>query len=273
MPYSFSHVEILRYFYLDLKRIEDFFLIFIGFPQYRIRRIYSEWKKTGGLLSNYCEIRNRQSAWDKLKPEQIGMIRRKIHAEFEKASKREFLESGFPTLKQMFSKINELPDIGPLGFSPFRSILAHMGFKFRNRAENSDPLVISDQRIISLRRTYVKKFFEAMSSGQKVYFSDETYVHQYHSVVSVVLTLFKMNLILTLNFNLATQYLVKSILKEFLILRKSYKLKTSYIQSKQFKMFGNVFLSRPMKNHWMLKLCYRKSFYANISFLFFGVDQ
>ena len=126
------------------------------------------------------------SAWDKLQPEQVGTIRQQIHAEFEKANRREFLEGGYPTLKLLHDKVDAIPNIGPLGYASFRSIVAHMGFKFRNRSENSDPMIMSDQRIVSLRRTYIKRFFEAMASGKKVYFSDETYVHQFHSVVSAI---------------------------------------------------------------------------------------
>ena len=82
-------------------------------------------------MSNYCPIRNRPSAWDKLDPEEVGKIRQEIHDEFKKCSQRGFLDSGFPTLQTMYSKIHALPDMSPFGYAAFRSILAHMGFKFR----------------------------------------------------------------------------------------------------------------------------------------------
>ena len=157
----------------------------LGFSERAIRNFNNELKKRGGLISNHCPIRNKPSAWDKLKPDQVAAIRSAIHDQFRKVNERGFHDEGYPTAKTMHKRAMEIPGMLQMGIPAFRAVLAHMGFKFRNRSENSDPLIVSDPRIVKLRENYLKRFMSAITSGRKVYFSDETYVHQFHTVVSL----------------------------------------------------------------------------------------
>ena len=78
----------------------------------------------------------------------------------------------YPTLDSVHDKLQEVPEtvLPKTSKSTTYRILKYLGFRFLRSNQINCPLLIEDERIIKLRKTFIEKIRAARRQGKTVYY-------------------------------------------------------------------------------------------------------
>ncbi|KAJ8976894.1 hypothetical protein NQ317_016493 [Molorchus minor] len=117
-----------------------------------------------------------------LKRKKIEVDEDAKHA-IKKTSTFFFVKNGLPTLQKVVSAVRENDMIPKIGKETLRNILYGMNFTYAKIDRNS--IFIKKHEIILRKREYLRKIKEFRKQGNKMYYTDETWVNEEHTVKKV----------------------------------------------------------------------------------------
>lgn len=133
-----------------------------GFGMYSIRKILSEYKRTGRVKSPNT-TKHRLSFKEKIDEYDKNVIRRKVH-EF-------YFNNDLPTLNKVLQAVNADENLPNFKRTTFYSLLKELNFTYINR------ILTEKDDLIVWRRNYLRSIKRYREEGRLIYYLDETWIN------------------------------------------------------------------------------------------------
>lgn len=111
----------------------------------------------------------------KIQPDEftLGAIRRSIHSFY--------IAKTFPSIKSLHQKlIDSLPGFPTMSTKTLLNIVKSIGFSFKKL--NKKPVLMESLTVSASRHSYLRKIKNLRSEGYKIFYTDETWCNQNHTV-------------------------------------------------------------------------------------------
>ncbi|CAH1970186.1 unnamed protein product [Acanthoscelides obtectus] len=141
-----------------------------GVPEWTIRRVVHEKKKTGATTDPKFNLKGRKAV--KLDDDSKMALRRTVHSFF--------FRNVIPTLKAIHAAIKENEIIPQMSVEVMRKSLHEINFRYETR--NRKSVLIERPEIVAWRRKYLLEMIEYRRQSRKIYYLDETWVNAGHTV-------------------------------------------------------------------------------------------
>lgn len=91
----------------------------------------------------------------------------------------------FPTVRNIHSEIAKDDEFPRMSVKTLFYVLKHMGFRFEDNKRARNALLLDEPEIANLRSQYLHSLNELREQGVEIFFTDESYIHQSHTRVSI----------------------------------------------------------------------------------------